>query len=55
MLSANKSKTVRKRAKRSDGLLHNRIIDSACERFFRSRGMPLRGKFNHLEPPSKTE
>ena len=49
MLAANQTKVLRKRAKRQNSAIHQQTIDLACERFFRSRGMPLKEKFNNWE------
>ncbi len=47
MASAYKSKVLRKRAKRYE-VVHNCAITLACDRFFRSRGLPtgMRENFN---------
>jgi hypothetical protein len=54
-ISANKAKIVRKRAKRAkDGPLFHKTIDSACERWLRSRGLVTR-KFTGWESRHPTE
>jgi hypothetical protein len=52
MPSADKSRVLRKRAKRYDGFLHACSIALACDRFFRSRGIPTaqRENFNRWNP-----
>jgi len=52
MPSASKARVLRKRAKRYDGSLHACTIALACDRFFRSRGIPTaqRENFNKWNP-----
>jgi hypothetical protein len=55
-ISANQAKIHRKRAKRAkDGPLLHHTIESACDRFFERRGLPIRKKFNGWESRRKTE
>ncbi len=46
MPSADKSRVLRKRAKRYDGSLYACTIALACDRFFRSRGIPTTQREN---------
>ncbi len=54
MPSASKSRVLRKRAKRYDGSLHACTIALACDRFFRSRGIPTAQRAD-FDRPNKTE
>jgi hypothetical protein len=52
MPSADKSRVLRKRAKRDEVPLHACSVALACDRFFRSRGIPpaQRENFNRWNP-----
>ncbi len=52
MPSASKSRVLQKRAKLYDGRLRACTIAAACDRFFRSRGLPggTRENFNRWHP-----
>jgi len=41
-ISAAKTKVLRKRAKRHEGPILNKVIDSACEKWLRERGLATR-------------
>jgi hypothetical protein len=57
MPSADKSRVLRKRAKLYEVPLHACSVAFACDRFFRSRGMPtgIRENFNKWNPTEESK